>query len=55
MVEFSHSSGTLLIAEGIETREELDQITAEGVDYIQGYYYSRPLPVMDFLRFLQDS
>ena len=55
VLEMSHGMGLKVVAEGIETREELDQITAEGVDYIQGYYYSRPLPVMDFLRFLQDS
>ncbi|MDY5577256.1 MAG: EAL domain-containing protein [Lachnospiraceae bacterium] len=55
VLEMSHGMSLKVVAEGIETREELDQITAEGVDYIQGYYYSRPLPVMDFLRFLQDS
>ena len=55
VLEMSHGMDLKVVAEGIETREELDQITAEGVDYIQGYYYSRPLPVMDFLRFLQDS
>ena len=55
VLEMSHGMSLKVVAEGIETREELDQITAEGVDYIQGYYYSRPLPVMDFLRFLQDA
>ena len=55
VLEMSHGMSLKVVAEGIETREELDQITAEGVDYIQGFYYSRLLPVMDFLRFLQDA
>ncbi|MDD6845826.1 MAG: EAL domain-containing protein [Clostridia bacterium] len=55
VLEMSHGMSLKVVAEGIETREELDQITAEGVDYIQGFYYSRPLPVMEFLRFLQDA
>lgn len=55
VLEMSHGMSLKVVAEGIETREELDQITAEGVDYIQGFYYSRLLPVIDFLRFLQDA
>ncbi len=55
VLEMSHGMSLKVVTEGIETREELDQITAEGVDYIQGFYYSRLLPVMDFLRFLQDA
>ena len=55
VLEMSHGMDLKVVAEGIETREELDQITAEGVDYIQGFYYSRPLAVMEFLHFLQDS
>lgn len=51
----SHGMRLKVVAEGIETREELDQITAEGVDYIQGFYYSRPLPAVEFLNFLQAS
>lgn len=55
VVEMSHGMRLKVVAEGIETREELDQITAEGVDYIQGFYYSRPLPAVEFLNFLQAS
>lgn len=31
-----------IIAEGVETREELDYMKQAGVDYIQGYYLARP-------------
>ena len=42
MVEFSHSSGTLLIAEGIETKKELELLIDLGVQYGQGYYLAKP-------------
>ncbi len=42
-----------VIAEGVETAEQLEFLRAAGCDEIQGYYYSRPLPEEDFVRFLQ--
>ena len=33
-----------LIAEGVETKEQRDFVFENGVDYIQGYFYSKPLP-----------
>jgi len=38
-----------LIAEGVETAEQADYLVAKGVDYLQGYYYSKPLPPGKFL------
>lgn len=37
-----------MIQEGVETKEQLDRLTEMGCDYIQGYYYSKPLSKMDF-------
>ena len=34
------------------TAEEAESMREEGIDYIQGFYYSRPLPVQEFLEFL---
>ena len=42
MVEFSHNSGTLLIAEGIETQKELNLLIDLGVQYGQGYFLAKP-------------
>lgn len=44
MVEFSKASNVQLIAEGIETIEELKAIINLGVQYGQGYYLQRPAP-----------
>ena len=42
-----------MIAEGIETREQLEFIQAAGIDMVQGYYFSRPIPELQFLDLLQ--
>jgi EAL domain-containing protein (putative c-di-GMP-specific phosphodiesterase class I) len=31
-------------AEGVETREQLDQMRAEGCTEVQGFFYSKPMP-----------
>lgn len=41
------------LAEGVETVEQRDFLVAEGVDAIQGYLYSPPVPARDFEPFLQ--
>ncbi len=33
-----------VVAEGVETRDQLDRLTEQGCDRIQGYFFSRPLP-----------
>ena len=35
--------GMKLIAEGVETKEQKDFVFENGVDYIQGYFYSKPI------------
>lgn len=42
IVEFSSISNVLLIAEGIETQEELEAVVHLGVQYGQGYFIQRP-------------
>lgn len=52
VVSMSHRMGLDVVAEGIESQEETEQITREGIDYIQGYYYSKPLPIQEFLELI---
>jgi EAL domain-containing protein (putative c-di-GMP-specific phosphodiesterase class I) len=43
-----------VIAEGVETRAQLDFLRANHCDELQGYYFGRPLPGEEFMReFLQ--
>ena len=42
-----------VLAEGVETKEQLDLLREMGCDYIQGFYFSKPLPMDDFVSFLE--
>jgi diguanylate cyclase (GGDEF)-like protein/PAS domain S-box-containing protein len=44
-----------IIAEGVETKAQLDFLVKEGCELIQGYYYSKPLPVEDMTIFLKKN
>ena len=35
--------GLRVVAEGVETKEQLETLITEGCRYVQGYYYDRPL------------
>ena len=53
VVGMAHDMNLKLVAEGIETEEEINGMYEEKIDYIQGFYYSRPLPMPEFIAFLQ--
>ncbi len=42
------------VAEGVETREEYEQLKAMGCDLIQGYYFARPMPANDFEAYMRE-
>lgn len=42
-----------IVFEGVETREQYKEAERIGIDYIQGYYFSMPLPEAEFCRFLR--
>lgn len=53
VVKMVHDMGLKLVAEGIETKNELDTMYQEKIDYIQGYYYSKPLPMAEAVSFFK--
>lgn len=46
--------GRKIVAEGIETKEQSDAMEALGVDCIQGYYYGKPMPETECLRYIRN-
>ncbi|MDE8733122.1 EAL domain-containing protein [Eubacteriales bacterium DFI.9.88] len=41
-----------VVAEGVETREQLERLQNNGCDYAQGYYFAKPMPVENFVSVL---
>ena len=51
-IKMIKSIGMTVLAEGVETPEQAEWLTASGCDYLQGFYYSRPIPKKDFLNIM---
>jgi EAL domain-containing protein (putative c-di-GMP-specific phosphodiesterase class I) len=52
IISLAHSLSLEVIAEGVETREQLDFLVEHHCDKIQGYYYSKPLPEKEFFELI---
>ena len=52
VLSMAHGMNLKVVAEGIETEEEALRMQQEGVDYIQGFHYSRPLPMAEYVDFV---
>lgn len=50
-----HEMNLKVVSEGVETKEQLEVLETLQVDYIQGYYFSKPLPQDEFLAFIQEK
>ena len=53
ILEMVHHLGIKVVAEGAETREQVDFLQSNDCDYIQGYYFSKPLPEAEFLEYVR--
>ena len=47
--------GMKIVAEGVEKEYQLEALSKLGIDYIQGYYFSRPIPKNDFISFILEK
>jgi diguanylate cyclase (GGDEF)-like protein/PAS domain S-box-containing protein len=53
IIVMAHGLGIKTIAEGVETREQKEFLLAQGCDFMQGYYFSRPLAPEAFAALLE--
>lgn len=55
MVSMILQMGLQIVVEGVETQEQFDYLCSLGVNYIQGYYFSKPIKQDEYLEFLKKS
>lgn len=53
IISMAKTLGLKTVAEGVETKEQVSRLLAEKCDELQGYYFSRPVPLEDFVRFYE--
>ena len=54
-INMIHRLGLKTVFEGVETKEQFDAMLKIQTDYIQGYYFSKPLDVNDFVEYVLTS
>jgi len=54
-VHLVHKLGVKIVQEGVETKEQFEFLKNLGVEYMQGYYFSRPVNETDYIKFLAEQ
>lgn len=55
VVQMAHEMGLYVVSEGVETSAEVTALENVGVDFIQGFFFSKPVPMDEFLRFVEEK
>lgn len=55
MIVMAHKLGIKVVAEGVETSDQLRLLRDAGCDFAQGYLFSRPVPLAEFVRLLAEA
>lgn len=55
VIEMAKRLGIKVIAEGVETKEQADMLLSFGCEMMQGYYFSKPLPVAEYESLLKNE
>ena len=54
MTDIMHDMKLNIVSEGVETEEQLKTMKGIDIEYIQGFYFSKPIPEEEFLDFLRE-
>ncbi len=55
IILLAHNLDCTVVAEGVETKTLVDELITLKCDYLQGYYYSRPLPLSALIKYCRDT
>ena len=55
VMKMAQKLGVHTLAEGIETKDHIDMLKDIGCEYVQGYYYAKPMPAHDFEQQLREQ
>ena len=55
IIKMAHEMGVKICVEGVETKDELMAVTKLEADYIQGYYYGKPVKDVEFCRMIKQQ
>ncbi|MGN0715255.1 MAG: putative bifunctional diguanylate cyclase/phosphodiesterase, partial [Anaerovoracaceae bacterium] len=47
VISMAHGMGLVVVAEGVETREQVERLQDIGCDLVQGYFFARPMPAAE--------
>jgi len=55
IIGLSKDFGFKTLAEGVETKEQIDMLSSMGVDYFQGFYFAKPMPEDEAIKFVLED
>lgn len=55
IIEMMQKMGLEIVIEGIETKEQFEECKNLNIDFVQGFYFSKPVPEDEFIEFLTDN
>jgi sensor c-di-GMP phosphodiesterase-like protein len=55
IINMAKSLNLLIVAEGVEKADQIAYLKDKGVDFVQGWFYAKAMPVDDFIDFYQDN
>jgi EAL domain-containing protein (putative c-di-GMP-specific phosphodiesterase class I) len=51
----AHKLGLKIVAEGVESLDQLNYLASEGCNVFQGYYFCKPIPTPEFRKLLESG